>query len=36
MKPDIKIEFDLNSGFTEKAKEYRNRKNTIGYSFLFV
>ena len=35
MKPDTKIEFDLNSGFTEKVKEYINRKNAIGYSFLF-
>lgn len=25
----------MNSGFTENVKEYRNRKNAIGYSFLF-
>ena len=35
IKPDTKIGFDLNSGFTENVKEYRNRKNAIGYSFLF-
>ena len=35
MKPDTKIGFDLKSGFTENVKEYRNRKNAIGYSFLF-
>ena len=35
IKPDTKIGFDLNSGFTENVKEYRNRKNVIGYSFLF-
>ena len=35
IKPDTKIGFDINSGFTENVKEYRNRKNAIGYSFLF-
>ena len=35
IKPYTKIVFDLNSGFTENVKEYRNRKNAIGYSFLF-